>query len=172
LSRERGPYATSDGYLALVVYTDAHWRKFSQMIGRPTLMEDDDRLRSMQTRTTYAEVAGHLLAEELVKKTTEEWLKLLHEADIPACKVNAVDDLFDDPHLRAVKFFSEVEHPSEGKLLVSRSPLGFSRTPLEVRCLAPRLGEHNSEFSIETHAGAKADRNSLSAKKAPEESHV
>jgi len=172
LSRERGPYATSDGYLALVVYTDAHWRKFGQMIGRPTLMEDDDRLRSMQTRTTYAEVAGHLLAEELVKKTTEEWLKLLHEADIPACKVNAVDDLFDDPHLRAVKFFSEVEHPSEGTLLVSRSPLGFSRTPLEVRCLAPRLGEHNSEFSIETHAGAKADRNSLSAKKAPEESHV
>ena len=156
LSRERGPYATRDGYLALVVYTDAHWRKFSQMIGRPSLMEEDERFRDMQARNINAEVAGRLLADELVKKTTEEWLTALHEADIPACRVNSIDDLFDDPHLRAVGFFSEVEHPSEGTLLMSRSPLVFSRTPLEVRYLAPRLGEHNAEFGIKPHVGRDA----------------
>jgi crotonobetainyl-CoA:carnitine CoA-transferase CaiB-like acyl-CoA transferase len=165
LSRERGPYATRDGYLALVVYTDAHWRKFSQMIGRPSLMEEDDRFRNMQARNINAEVAGRLLADELVKKTTDEWLNAFHAADIPACRVNSVDDLFDDPHLRAVGFFSEVEHPSEGPLLMPRSPLVFSRTPLEVRYLAPRLGEHNAEFAIEPHARKKAECNELAAAK-------
>lgn len=163
LSRERGPYATRDGYLAVVVYTDAHWRKFSQMIGRPLLMEEDEHFRNMQARNINAEVAGRLLAEELVKKTTNEWLNAFHEADIPACRVNSVDDLFDDPHLRAVGFFSEVEHPSEGTLLMPRSPLVFSGTPLEVRYLAPRLGENNAEFGIKPHVG----RDALAATKKP-----
>lgn len=163
LSKERGPYATRDGYLALVVYTDEHWRKFSQMIGRPSLMQDDERFRDMQARNINAEVAGRLLADEIVKKTTEEWLTVLHEADIPACRVNSVDDLFDDPHLRAVGFFSEVEHSSEGTLLMPRSPLIFSGTPLDVRYLAPRLGENNAEFGIKPLVG----RGELAASKRP-----
>ena len=163
LSKERGPYATRDGYLALVVYTDKHWRKFSQMIGRPSLMQDDERFRDMQARNINAEVAGRLLADEIVKKTTEEWLTVLHEADIPACRVNSVNDLFDDPHLRAVGFFSEVEHSSEGTLLMPRSPLIFSGTPLDVRYLAPRLGENNAEFGIKPLVG----RGELAASKRP-----
>jgi crotonobetainyl-CoA:carnitine CoA-transferase CaiB-like acyl-CoA transferase len=139
LSRSRGPYATRDGYLSVVVYTDTHWRKFSRAVGRPGLTTDDPRFATMQSRTIHAEIAGQLLAEELAKKTSGEWLAFFEEADIPACRVNSVDDLFDDPHLAAVDFFSELDHPSEGKLKVARPPLRFSRTPLEVRCLAPKL---------------------------------
>lgn len=148
LSRTRGPYATRDGYVAVLVYTDAHWRRFGTSIGRPSLIEEDERLGSLQARTTNAEAAGRFLAEEMAKKTTEEWLLALNAADIPACRVNSLDDLFDDPHLRAVGFFNPTEHPSEGTLMVPRPPLGFSRTKLEVRRLAPRLGEHNGEFGI------------------------
>ncbi|RAS17756.1 CaiB/BaiF CoA transferase family protein [Paraburkholderia bryophila] len=150
LSRSRGPYPTADGYLSLVVYTDAHWRKFSRMIGRPSLVDEDERFRSLQTRTTHAEAAGQLLADELPKKTTAEWLAAFHAADIPACRVNSVDDLFDDPHLHAVAFFRQMEHPSEGTVMVPRSPLNFSATPLEINRLAPTLGEHTGEL------GAKA----------------
>ena len=39
LSRTRGPYPTKDGYLAIVVYTDRHWRDFSKLIGQPDLMK-------------------------------------------------------------------------------------------------------------------------------------
>jgi len=151
LSRSRGPYPTADGYLSLVVYTDAHWRKFSRMIGCPSLVDEDERFLSLQTRTTHAEAAGQLLAEELPKKSTDEWLAALHEADIPACRVNSVDDLFDDPHLRAVDFFRQMEHPSEGTVLVPRSPLSFSATPLEIRLLAPTLGEHSAELRADAN---------------------
>ena len=151
LSRTRGPYATQDGYLSVVVYTDIHWRKFSQMIGRPDLMQEDERFGSMQSRTSHAEVAGDLLAGELAKKTSAEWLALLGDADIPACRVNSVDELFDDPHLNAVAFFSDMEHPTEGTLRVARSPMKFSRTPLEIRRLAPALGEFNGSTSVDTN---------------------
>jgi len=148
LSKTRGPYATSDGYIAVVVYTNLHWRKFSEMIHRPCLIDEDERLRDMQARTNNAEFAGQTLANELAKRSTEEWLTEFHSADIPACRVNSVDDLFDDPHLRAVGFFKEMEHPTEGMLNVPRPPLKFSRTPLEIRHLAPRTGAHNEEFGL------------------------
>ena len=150
LSRERGPYATKDGYLAVVVYTDAHWRRFTAIIGRPEVLEDA-RFHNMQSRTTHAEDVGRLLAGELAKRSSSEWLTLLREGDIPACRVNSVDELFDNEHLAAVGFFSEVEHPTEGRLRLPRSPLLFSRTPLKVRYLAPPLGYHNQELGMKEH---------------------
>lgn len=146
LSRVRGPYPTKDGYLALVVYTDKHWRAFSVMLGEPDLLDTDPRFRTQETRTQHAEDMGHYLKEHLPLKTTAEWIAALRKADIPAHAVNRIEDLFDDPHLKAVKMFSEMEHPTEGKLKVARFPVKFSKTPAQVRCLAPNLGEHTDEI--------------------------
>jgi crotonobetainyl-CoA:carnitine CoA-transferase CaiB-like acyl-CoA transferase len=145
LSRTRGPYPTRDGHLAIVVYTDKHWRAFSRMVGRPDLLDTDARFRNQETRTQYAEDMGAFLAEHLPTKTTREWLDVLQEYDIPASAVNAIEDLFEEPHLKAVDFFSDVEHPTEGKLKVARFPVAFSKTPAAVERLAPNLGEHSNE---------------------------
>ena len=145
LSRTRGPYPTRDGYLAIVVYTDKHWRAFLQLVGKPGVMDTDPRFRNQESRTQHAEDMGRFLAEHLPIKTTQEWLTALQEVDIPASPVNGIDALFDDPHLAAVDFFSDVEHPTEGALKVARFPIEFGKTPASVRWLAPNLGEHTDE---------------------------
>jgi len=66
--------------------------------------------------------------------------------DIPACPVNTIEALFEDPHLNAVGFFGPAEHPTEGRLTVSRPSVTFSASPASVRRLAPNLGEHNLEI--------------------------
>jgi crotonobetainyl-CoA:carnitine CoA-transferase CaiB-like acyl-CoA transferase len=147
LSRTRGPYPTRDGHLAIVVYTDKHWRAFLRLVGKPDLIDADARFRTQETRTQHAEDIGRFLAEHLPTKTTQEWLAALREVDIPASPVNTIDDLFDDPHLKAVGFFSEMEHPTEGTLKVARFPIEFSKTPADVRRLAPNLGEHTNELT-------------------------
>jgi crotonobetainyl-CoA:carnitine CoA-transferase CaiB-like acyl-CoA transferase len=146
LSRTRGPYPTRDGHLAIVVYTDKHWRAFSQLIGRPDLLDTDPRFRDQETRTQHAEDMGRFLAEHLPMKTTQEWLDVLREVDIPASRVNTIETLFDDPHLKAVSFFSEAVHPTEGALKMARFPVEFSKTPAKVRRLPPNLGEHTEEL--------------------------
>jgi crotonobetainyl-CoA:carnitine CoA-transferase CaiB-like acyl-CoA transferase len=146
LSRTRGPYPTKDGHLALVVYTDRHWRDFTRLVGCPDLLATDDRFRSQESRTRHAEEVGRFIAGQLPARTTVEWLKLLHEIDIPACPVNAIEALADDPHLKAVGLFQTAEHPTEGTLTIARPPLHFSRSPASVRRLAPNLGEHNAEL--------------------------
>jgi crotonobetainyl-CoA:carnitine CoA-transferase CaiB-like acyl-CoA transferase len=145
LSRVRGPYPTKDGYLALVVYTDKHWRAFSAMVGEPDLIDTDPRFMTQETRTQHSEDMGHYLKEKLPQKTTAEWIAALRAADIPVHAVNRIEDLFEDPHLKAVKLFSEMEHPTEGRLKVARFPVKFSKTPASIRRLAPNLGEHTDE---------------------------
>jgi crotonobetainyl-CoA:carnitine CoA-transferase CaiB-like acyl-CoA transferase len=145
LSRVRGPYPTRDGHLALVVYTDKHWRAFGAMVGQPDLIDTDPRFRTQETRTQYAEDMGHYLKDHLPQKTTAEWIAALRAADIPAYPVNRIEDLFDDPHLKAVKLFEEREHPTEGMLKTARFPVKFSKTPASIRRLAPNLGEHTAE---------------------------
>ncbi len=146
LSRTRGPYPTSDGSLALVVYTDKHWRAFTALVGDPGLIERDARFATQEARTRHAEDAGRYLAGHLVARTNAQWLDALHAIDIPACPVNSIEDLFDDPHLRAVGFFEEVDHPTEGRLVNPRFPVSFSASPASVQRLAPNLGEHTHEL--------------------------
>ena len=88
---------------------------------------------------------GGFLARHLADRSNEEWLELLHGVDIPACPVNSLDDLVEDPHLKAVEFFQEMDHPTEGKVMVCRFPVRFGGSPASVRRLAPNLGEHNGE---------------------------
>jgi crotonobetainyl-CoA:carnitine CoA-transferase CaiB-like acyl-CoA transferase len=145
LSTQRGPYPTSDGHLCVVVYTDEHWRRFSTMVGVPDLVSHDPKFATLQSRTVNAEHIGAFLAQHLPSKTTKEWVALFNTADIPATPVNTIDDLFDDPHLKAVGFWQEIEHPTEGRLRVPAVPGTWSRTQPDIRRLAPGLGEHTAE---------------------------
>jgi crotonobetainyl-CoA:carnitine CoA-transferase CaiB-like acyl-CoA transferase len=156
LSRTRGPYPTKDGYLALVVYTNKHWEAFSALIGQPDLLKTDARFKDQESRTQHAQEVGHFLSEQLPARTNAEWLELLHKIDIPACPVNAIEDLLTDPHLTAVGFFEEQNHPTEGMVNVARYPVRFSASPADIRRLAPNLGEHNDEFMKPTDIGESA----------------
>ena len=137
LSRSRGPYATKDGDLSLVVYTDRHWRDFTRLVGCPDLMDNDDRFRSQESRTRHAEEVGNFLADQLRARGNSEWLEALRQIDIPACPVNSIEELFEDPHLKAVGLFEEIDHPTEGRVMVSRHPVRYSRSPASIRRLAP-----------------------------------
>jgi crotonobetainyl-CoA:carnitine CoA-transferase CaiB-like acyl-CoA transferase len=140
LSRTRGPYPTRDGYLSLVVYTDAHWKAFSALVGQPDLMERDPRFKDQASRTIHAEDMGRFLADHLPRYTTAEWIEKLRAVDIPVSPVNGIADLFEEPHLKAVRMLDELEHPTEGRLKVARFPIRFGRTPATIRRLAPTLG--------------------------------
>src|SRR5258707_5928234 len=54
--------------------------------------------------------------------------------------VRTLEELFDDPHLKATGFFTEREHPTEGPITTFASPLDFEKTKVEYRHHAPRIG--------------------------------
>jgi crotonobetainyl-CoA:carnitine CoA-transferase CaiB-like acyl-CoA transferase len=141
LAPNRRPYRTSDGYVAALIYTDKHWQAFVNAVHPPWAGEQYSTLgrRADQIDTVYG-----LLAETMKERTTEDWLALFRELEIPAAPLNTPDALFDDPHLNAVGMFETVETP-HGRVRFPGVPSRLSRTPGGVAGPAPELGGDTGE---------------------------
>ena len=89
----------------------------------------------------YAEIAKLTPA-----KTTDEWLKLCAQAEIPAMEARDMSTVFEEPHLKATGFFRSREHPTEGTFREMAPPIRFSADTNRTLGLAPKLGEHSAEI--------------------------
>ena len=148
MSHHRKPYKTKDGYIAVLPYMNNHWKTFCEKAERQDLIEDD-RFKNLSSRVeniddTYSET-GKILST----KTTQEWLDIFADTKVPVIVVNSLDDLFTDPHLEAVGFWQDFDHPTEGKLKMPGFPAKFSKTPATIRKHAPNFGEHSLEILAE-----------------------
>jgi crotonobetainyl-CoA:carnitine CoA-transferase CaiB-like acyl-CoA transferase len=144
LAKERRPYETKDGYVCVLVYNDKQWRAFFELIGRPELLSDP-RYATQEARSRDFEGAYALIASEMRKRSTAEWIAALEAADIPVQRMSSLDDIIGDPHLGAIGYFREIEHPTEGHIRSMAVPSEWSESPPEYRRHAPRLGEHTRE---------------------------
>ena len=140
LSRSRRPYPTRDGYLAILPYNDQQWRRFFRSVGKLDVFENDPRFADIGARTRNIDALYDIVADILTTRTTDEWLDVMAEADIPATPLYGLADVFEDPHLQEVGFFREQEHPTEGRVLSMRVPSEWSRTPPQHDRPAPRMG--------------------------------
>jgi crotonobetainyl-CoA:carnitine CoA-transferase CaiB-like acyl-CoA transferase len=141
ISPHRKPYATKDGYVCALVYTDQHWKNFFRAIGREDLLKDP-RFSTHGGRADNIDAVYAFVADTLKSRTTAEWVALLETADIPVAPLHDVTSLFDDPHLNDVGFFRFVDHPTEGRLRMTDVPGSWSASPPAIRSLPPNLGEH------------------------------
>jgi len=141
----RQPYRTSDGYICVLVYTDKQWQAFFRLIGRPGELEANPHLATYAARARNYEEAYGRLATIFETRPTGEWLTLLERNDIPCVRLNDLDDLIDDPHLAAVGFVRELDHPTEGRLRLAGIPSRWNGASLPISRAPPRLGEHSVE---------------------------
>ncbi|GIL39654.1 CaiB/BaiF CoA transferase family protein [Roseiterribacter gracilis] len=140
VSRQRRPYPTRDGYLAVLVYNDGQWLRFFEAIGHPAWSRDA-RFASMSSRSAHIDALYEHLAVTLAERDTAEWLVLLRQADIPVMALATTQDLFDDPHLDAVGFWQRLD-TADGPVRFPGPPVHFSATPSAIRRSAPALDEH------------------------------
>lgn len=146
LSSSRRPYKTRDGYICAMVYTDKQWQSFYKLLDREAELERDPRLATLATRTEHVDAIYTELEDIMATRTTDEWLTLLEQADIPATRVHDFTTIFEDEHLRAVNYFGFENHPSEGRLRTMRHPNRWSRTQPAHHRSAPRQGEHGPQI--------------------------
>jgi crotonobetainyl-CoA:carnitine CoA-transferase CaiB-like acyl-CoA transferase len=144
INKFRHPFPTKDGYVCALPYTDQHWITFFDIVERPDLAQDK-RFADRTERPKHFSELYQVLDSLLKHRTTEEWLEAFDKADIPAMPVRTLEELFDDPHLKATGFFTEREHPTEGPITTFASPLDFEKTKVKFRRHAPRIGEDGVE---------------------------
>jgi crotonobetainyl-CoA:carnitine CoA-transferase CaiB-like acyl-CoA transferase len=143
LTPERRPFATADGYICALPYTDKHWRDLFEFCGRDDLA-GDPRFAGIAARTENIAALYASLAELLLARSTAEWLAVLDRLEIPCAPVESLDDLIHDPHLAATGFFTLLDQPDGTALRFPGVPVLFdgARPPI---ARPPRLGEHTEE---------------------------
>lgn len=90
------------------------------------------------------------------KVYVEEWLKDIPVAEavdrilaagIPAGPIMDLEQISHDPHIAgARKMFTEIDHPTAGRMKLNSSPIKLSETAAEIRAASPTLGQHNYEI--------------------------
>ncbi len=144
LSPDRRPYRTKDGYVCALIYNDKQWKGFLEAIGRPEILARPE-FATHEARSRNYDRAYAMVAEELERRTTAEWIEAFERADIPVQRMNSLEDIVADPHLAAIGYLDTVEHPSEGRIRSLGVPSEWSESKPEYRRHAPRLGEHTRE---------------------------
>ena len=144
----RRPYPTADGFIAILPYSTKNWIDFFIMMGRAELADleivKDPIKRSENINTLYEK-----LYEIAPEKTTDEWCEMLRNANIPHTKVNHLDDLFEDKHLREVELFEEYEHPTEGPMRQVRSHYTMEGVDKNSDEPAQRIGHSTDKVLLE-----------------------
>ncbi|MFQ5667914.1 MAG: CaiB/BaiF CoA transferase family protein [Candidatus Binatia bacterium] len=141
-------YRCSDGqWICLgMLQPDRYWADFCRTLGRPELAEDA-RFTDIRVRAANAGAAVEILDEIFATKPRDEWLRFLRAGgDFIFTIVNSVDDLPDDPQVRANDYIIDFDHPQFGTTQVVGVPVRLSETPGQVRTPAPEFGQHTEEI--------------------------
>jgi formyl-CoA transferase len=119
------------------------WSSICKVIGKEEWMTDPD----------YATPAARLPRLMSIFATVEDWTKtktkfeamdILNKYDIPCGPILSMQEIAEEPSLRATGTVVEVDHPTRGKYLTVGNPIKLSDSPTEVK-RSPLLGEHTEE---------------------------
>jgi len=138
-------FASSDGYFILAVGNDAQFTRLCNALGCPDVASDA-RFASNAARVANRDALAEILQARFRGESSAYWLELCREHNVPAGPINRIDQVFDDPQIRARDMVVEMAHAENPALRLVGNPLKLSRTPVEYRRPPPRLGEHNSEI--------------------------
>lgn len=134
-------FATSDGHIIVAVGNDAQFRRFVDAGGQPDLAQDV-RFATNPERVRHRDILVPLLAEMVRLRSKAEWIAMLDAAGVPCGPINTLDEVFDDPQVKARGIRCDVPHPLAGKVAQVMSPMRLSGTPVSVSRPPPLLGEH------------------------------
>ncbi|MBU2286361.1 MAG: CoA transferase [Gammaproteobacteria bacterium] len=117
----RKPFATRDGFVSILPYTANHWARFLELVGHDELARDP-RVTDSVERSRNIDMLYGIIEAQAPNRTTDQWIAALKERDVPCARVNRLDDLFDNEHLKQVGMFNYVDHPTEGRVRTVRTP--------------------------------------------------
>ena len=152
----RSPYAgpvdmveTKDGWIVVQVLGDTLFKRWANLVGAEDLL-DDDRFSTDINRGVNGEILSKKTSDWASQYTNEEALNLLANANVPAGPVNDLQDALDDPHVKAMNFFQDLEYPGiPGKSPVMGLPVKLSNSDNTIDRRPPILGEHTEEILID-----------------------
>lgn len=141
-------FPTRDGYIVVTAGTEAQWARLCDALDTREL-KDDARFVSNLARRQNIRVLENELNPRFAKHSTQEWLGILQQYEIPCAPIQDIAQVATDPQILAREMIVEVDDARAGRQRIVNTPLRFSGMETGVRTSAPRLGQHTDEILSE-----------------------
>jgi crotonobetainyl-CoA:carnitine CoA-transferase CaiB-like acyl-CoA transferase len=138
---------TADGYIATMPVQAREWAGVFHAL-ELTDFRELARLDTPAGRQARQELPNRV-NEAYGRYTTDEVCRRLEENQVPFARINARDQIVNDPQVEAMGAIVEFEHPVAGPMRQPRPPGRFSESPAEIFRCSPELGEHTEELLTE-----------------------
>ena len=146
------PYTTADDQsIVLAVGTDRQFAALCEILGRPDLA-NDPRFATNADRVEHRDALTQILDAQIGRFEAEDFLRALHEHNVPAGKVRDVPAVFDQPTAQAMILNSEND-PSGLRQTAFPHPDGTSPS----LPAPPHYAEHTSSI-LRERLGYASDR--------------
>jgi len=140
-------YETREGWIVIVVDTDARFQALCKTLGVPELAADA-RFTTREKRLANDAALIAALEARFRTDTAEHWFKLLDAADVP-CEVpitNGPGHLFNSPEYAESGLVVSYPHATLGRLTEIGLAMRLSDTPGVIRNSAPLIGAQTREI--------------------------
>jgi crotonobetainyl-CoA:carnitine CoA-transferase CaiB-like acyl-CoA transferase len=141
-----GVFTASDGHLVIAAQVDDAWKRFAGLIGGDALALDK-RLHTADGRNQNRVEILALAKAWVTARTVAEVLSALDAIDVPAAKVQNIEEVLNDPQIIARGMVVEQDHPVLGKIRMPNLPFRFSGCDTSPTSVAPSMGQHNREIA-------------------------
>ncbi|NVM52289.1 MAG: CoA transferase, partial [Candidatus Helarchaeota archaeon] len=134
-------YQTKDNkFIAVGALEQKFWKNLCIAINR------DDLIETPQPTGKFKEEIIEILKEAFLTKTQDEWFELSKTSDICITPVYEVDEIINDPQVKARNMLIDFEDSRVGTIKYLGMPFKLSKTPGSIRFRAPGYGEHTDEI--------------------------
>ncbi|MNL38180.1 formyl-coenzyme A transferase [compost metagenome] len=131
--------------MTLAGSTDALFANNCHSINRPDLI-DDERFCTNPKRVCHAHLLNQIFADWCVARPLEEVLTAFHASGGTIAPIYAVDQIFDDPQMKARGFLRNVADDDFGSVRMQDVVPRFTNDPCHVMHTAGGLGRDNDEL--------------------------
>lgn len=134
-------YKTKDDkYLTVGAIEMKFWHELCEGLGR------DDLKLKQGAKGEEREYVFEELQKEFLRKDLGEWMEIFKDKDACVAPIKDFGEACNDPQIKSREMVQTQEHPKVGEIKNIASPIKYSRTPLKIRSLAPKVGKHTKEI--------------------------
>ena len=138
-------YKTKDGWIVVSAVGNDMFARWARLVGREDFI-GDPRFASDQLRADNRAEITDAMNAWLSMRTTEQAIAELEKARVPAGPVLDLQQVLDDPQVKARELLRYVDHPGTAKPVpLADTAVRLSATPGGIRTRAAALGEHTDE---------------------------
>ncbi len=139
-------YLSRDGkaFLVVLLDPDTEFPQLCRALGHEDLAINP-LFATTQARTANAAALFAILQAQFDARDLAEWRVLFKQADIKWAPLPTLEEVVDDPQMRAAGAFVDLDYPGYGKLTTINSPIFTTAGDKRPPTAAPQLGAHTKE---------------------------